>query len=371
MEISDYKKYLKERGMSEKLIEMPAVTNYILNEAINYNLPLDTFRMYVTVESPTVCKLLEKRVKLNEDGTADIEHYNHGRLMAKAKTDECGFEVEYEDVFAIKDKTKYKRNNGFIDMVSITSTLDGTKKRRSCFDVGNIQAWTKIFGPEDDFGRQIAFDEDAIWNEFENNERSVLKIYPHLKRCFDELRQKLKKRIEEEKTPERKRESEEKEEANLNDECRRLSKILGFETRFLEIQLDFIKRVKRHPIGRFIFEEQLKKYNERLETYNKNKESKQSDDESRGNKGSEDADKMDTEERLKRLRERRTRLIDSIKRTGEMKEIAHGCAKEITENTGKKLLSILPVYLKYAKECDKYYKDYLEHGKKEEKEEER
>ena len=243
MEINDYKKRLKELGISEKLIEMPAVTKELLEEAMRSQMSLEVFDSYVKVESPEKCSILQNQITLQNDGTAEIEYYNCGKLIGKAKTDVYGFEEIHDETLGSLERKYFKRNKGFIDVDSYDSY--GNKVSRSFFDVGKAQINSPgKYTPEDEFGRQCEFNENGLWELFNFSKRKTLTIYPQLGDYFETLKEQLSARVAAERLPERKKETEKKEESNLFNECKTLSKDLADLDRDLKIQLDFLEAVK-------------------------------------------------------------------------------------------------------------------------------
>ena len=361
MNISDYKKRLIELGMDERLVEMPAVTSDLLDLAVSKQLTFEEFDKLVLVVSSSEVKVQDRNVVLNGDGTASIEEYYKGKLISKAITDTNGMEVECEKYWGYKLLETYERRRGFIVKISeINSTGDNIKQ--SFFDIGHcFLANSCVVSPEDEFGRQKSFDSNYVLGRIDRIRKYMGENYlqyQHLEPFYEELRRQVENRIAAERSPERKIAAEANEEENLLAECRRLAKELELETRYLNINLEFLEGVKKHPLGKVTFERHLNKYSEEIGKL----VAKDRGAEGNANKDGEEREKKEDEvpeSELEKLRERRKKLAEKLKNARARKELATKCIEDILQEPTIKVASIFPIYARYDRKIKEYWGDIL------------
>ena len=166
MDIKVYKEYLKNMGMSEKLIDMPAVTKELLNCAVASNMGIEEFDSYVRISSPKRIKVNSCYAKngysdifLEDDGSANIIEYISGKRVSRVKINKEGYEIEYEEEFSRDYNKTYVRDNGMIRVIREDKS-SGIHITKSYFDSGNPNLRAScVITPEDEYGRQIEFDE--------------------------------------------------------------------------------------------------------------------------------------------------------------------------------------------------------------------
>lgn len=357
MDFEYYKKHLIELGVDKRLVEMPAVTDDLLTQAVLGDLSFEETDKLIEIISPTEIKLQEKKVVLHEDGTASIEEIFGGKVVNKSITDVNGMEVYREEGISQQLLITYERKDGFVVKTDIIKST-GDKIQRVYFDIGAccLNMGCKV-SPVDKFGRQVDFNENDVLQRVNRNERIIIMKYPHLKDYFQILRENVKTRIGEEETPKRKQEAEAIEEENLYSECRRLAHELEYADRHLKIGLEFLESIKKHPLGKFIFRKHLKKYSEEIgEVINSNGNADKEDKQEKLESDDEDSVyKSDLDE----LRDRRKRLAEKLKSIKPRRDIVFKYVGDVIKEPTIKVLSILPIYVRYDKKIREHYTDLI------------
>lgn len=360
MDIKVYKERLKSLGVPENLIDMPAVTAELLNYAVVSDMKIEELDSYVKMSSPKRVKIASCYLKdgysdvvLEDDGSVNILRYIDGKKVSKVKTDDKGYEIEYEEELSEEYTKTYLRDNGII-RVTRENKNSGIQITKSYFDSGNYSLRTScVITPEDKYGKQIEFNEELLWIDFDSNKERILRKYPHLESYLDDLKCKVKERIQRENSSERKKEAEENEEKNLFNECKRLADKLEEENELLGIYLDFIEKVKKHPLGRVLFRKHLNTYKDMfgklsIDSVKEENTDKQTEKEGKENKSGD-------ENRLESLRKRKATLDSKLKRVSEIQNIARKSVSDIITDNPLKVCGIYPLFEEYDRRTKEFF----------------
>ncbi len=268
MERVDIKRVLKEMGVANELLEMPAVIEPIYRELMEKSEKELRKSGRVAVDEAGNFSYANRKIKLDENGEAEIAFGD-----AVIRTNRYGIETYYSDGDTISFYSTNMRDAGTVRCMSgnnadcsfyETKHLDnGSWSIRSA--AGVILEETSSSSKQKEF-MPAEFNLEEVMEEFDTNSKPIMENYPKTAEWFEETRATLKEKAEKELDPEirtqRKIEFLEnrvkKLENDKKDLLNRNSRLLDR----LEKSIKFINEVKRSPVGKIFFKKGIQSLEE-------------------------------------------------------------------------------------------------------------
>ena len=256
MERADIKRVLKELGVSEALIEMPAVVEPIYKEMMER--PESDLRKEgkVTVDEDGNFTFGDKKIRLRED--------------AQITTNAVGIEMEYQDGGWQDWFSHNKReggkvvnmsgNNGNASYRETTAIDNGSWSIRNASGItlGSASSHAK------EEKRTVEESLDTILSEFDAMSRPIIENYPKTAKWYKTKREEVRKVAEKEIDPEEQNKRRiaalEAQVTKLEKRNLELTKSLSQATTRLGKAIDFIGEVKRSPFGKMFFGRKIKTF---------------------------------------------------------------------------------------------------------------
>ncbi|MBR3613924.1 MAG: hypothetical protein IKL55_01960 [Clostridia bacterium] len=268
MERTDIKRILKEMGVAEALLEMPAVVEPIYKEMMEKT--EKDLRNYgrLNVDENGDFSFGGKKVKLKENGGAKITYRD-----AIITTNEYGIEIAYSDGNSFDIFSNIQRENGTVISLS-GNNGDGSYYERTSLDNGS---WSIGNASGIDIEENSSHSKPTAYvpvdlsveealEDFDSVSKSVIEHYPQTAKWYQATRAEMQAVAEKEVDP---NEQNKRKIAFLENRVRQLEydkkELLERNSRLtgmLEKALDFMGQVKRSPIGKVFFAKGLKKYEE-------------------------------------------------------------------------------------------------------------
>lgn len=264
MERADIKRVLKEMGVVDELLEMPAAIEPIYRELMEKSEKELRKPGRVTVDGAGNFSYTNRRIRLDENGEAEIDFAD-----MVIRTNIYGIETYYSDGNTMSFFSTNIREDGTIRSISgnnsdcsyyETRHLDnGSWSIRSAhgviIDETSSSEEPKEFEP-------VAFTLEEVLEEFDTNSKPIIENYPKTAEWFEQTRAKLQERAEKELEPEartqRKIDFLERRVSQLEQDKKDL---LNRNSRLidrLEKSIKFINEVKRSPAGKLFFRKGIK-----------------------------------------------------------------------------------------------------------------
>lgn len=265
MERADIKRVLKELGVSEALIEMPAVVEPIYKEMMER--PESDLRKEgkVTVDEDGNFTFGDKKIRLREDKCAEITFGD-----AQITTNAVGIEMEYQDGGWQDWFSHNKReggkvvnmsgNNGNASYRETTAIDNGSWSIRNASGItlGSASSHAK------EEKRTVEESLDTILSEFDAMSRPIIENYPKTAKWYKTKREEVRKVAEKEIDPEEQNKRRiaalEAQVTKLEKRNLELTKSLSQATTRLGKAIDFIGEVKRSPFGKMFFGRKIKTF---------------------------------------------------------------------------------------------------------------
>lgn len=278
MERSEVKQILKEKGLDEKLLEMPAIVELVYQNALNNEMTVEELNENEElVVSQNRDFIVDKRmITLCNDGTISI-----GDVI---KINQYGIEESCEegnslDIIYYTERRDGKIIEGFENSGNCTSgknvyldngawSLDNAKGillETTQFEISNGTRKTYEVKLED-------LDEEKILAEFETVSASVIKDYPQTSEWYAITKENIKEQIQTKKAEINKRIQEERDPDRLIAENEQLKIQNEKLTKMLERTLNFIENVKKHPLGKIFFHKKIEEFDRNTNTLDAGKE---------------------------------------------------------------------------------------------------
>ncbi len=267
MERSDIKRVLKDLGVAEALIEMPAVIEPIYKEMMERperDLRKDG-KVVVDDNGNFICD--GRKIKLKEDGCAEITFKD-----AKITTNPVGIEMAYEDGGQIDFFSNNTRKDG------IVINMSGNNGNASYYETTNLDngSWAvrnasgvllKTVASHAERKTEVVTESlETILAEFDSMSKVIIENYPKTAKWYSEKREEVKAVAEKELDPEeqnRKKTAElEAKIENLERRNKELTKRLYAANSRLEKAIEFIGVVKKSPFGKMFFGKTIKTFDE-------------------------------------------------------------------------------------------------------------
>lgn len=272
MNREELKKFLIERGVDERLVQMPAIIEPML-VTVRFTNPLRLKEAdLVQVKPDGTYKLGERIIKLEEDGTAQItptgNDYNEYYVIT---VNQAGVEDSYSDGSDLFIATRVTRKDGIVDDVFMNNG-NGTYSSSKHFDNGH---WSikKAAGYRfrDEDNTPCDFSEEEVRSVFEETSRDIKLNYPGTVAWYQKIAEELESRMAEENDPIKRKELKiralklkkgrlEHSISDYTDGIERKLKTVG-------VSLDCIEKIKKNPLGKKFFVDGLEEYNEKAKRY--------------------------------------------------------------------------------------------------------
>jgi len=270
----ELKLYLKDIGVNDKLIEMPAVTEPIFKEFENKSIKelresgriivlqngdLDYIMGYSSLRGKNGLETVPKKKQIKfDEATGGAIATELGGIVT-IKINQYGIEVEYDESWEQGDLIKrITRESGKIKI----EIIDEHRKYVSeNFDNGNcllenapifMNSTTKRFSGNDTHEEKLV-DCDEVVRKFDETTLLMSELYPQTAEWYTEQRSKLEKEIEEYTKPENKIRI-------LEEENRKLKKQNKKYILMIKRMMDFIDKVKNNPFAKVLLSKHIRKY---------------------------------------------------------------------------------------------------------------
>lgn len=263
MERADIKRVLKELGVQEALIEMPAVVEPIYKEMLESSESELRKEGKVVVDEDGNFTFGDRKVKLRKDKCAEITFGD-----AQITTNAVGIEMEYQDGgwqdwFSHNKRADGKvvnmsGNNGNASYHETTAIDNGSWSVRNASGIilGSVSSHAK------EERRTVEESLDTIMSEFDSMAKPIIENYPKTAKWYKTKRAEVKAVAEKEIDPEeqnkRRIASLETQVASLEKRNTELTRSLSQATTRLGKLLTFVEDVKKSPLGKVIFGRKIK-----------------------------------------------------------------------------------------------------------------
>lgn len=268
MERADIKRVLKEKGVAGALLEMPAVIEPIYKEMMEKTESDLSKQGKVNVDEQGNFSFGGRRIKLNEDGCAEITFSD-----AKITTNSVGIEVAYEDGNWQDWFSHISRDNG------VVVNSSGNNGNASYYESTHLDngSWSVRNASGVGIGEKSSYNKDGeyvpfqstvedVLNGFDSVSSNVIANYPNTAEWYQATRRGVQSVAERETNPEEQNRRRiaflERRVSRLEADKKELLAINSRLTSMLEKSLDFMGQVKRSPVGKIFFSKGLKKYEE-------------------------------------------------------------------------------------------------------------
>lgn len=268
MDRKELKQILIERGVSARLVEMPAVMEPIYRELFDKTSSevRETRRIFVDEEGGF--SFDTRQIKLSPGSGATISYDD---VLIEANI--YGIEIEYSDGSYQDTYSSISRNDGKID------TFIGNHNNESGHGHVSLDngSWSirgargaDIVAEEyhnekaDEEIDAVDLDKDEILQDFDERADEIIAFYPQTREWYARTRRSLVEHIEIQNNPklkeERRVERLERKVVRLEKENKTLIESGEKIAEKLEKALDFIGVIKRHPAGQIFFSKKLKEF---------------------------------------------------------------------------------------------------------------
>ena len=267
MERVDIKRVLKELGVAEALIEMPAVIEPIYKEMMEKSARDLQKDGKVTVDDNGGFICNRRKVKLREDGCAEI-FFEDAHII----TNSVGIEMSYEDGGAIDFFSNNTRKDGKV------INMSGNNGNASYYKTTHIDngSWAirnasgillqTVSSHSENKTEVVTETLDSILEEFDSMSKVIIENYPQTATWYSQKREEVKSVAEIELDPEEQNKRRvaalEAEVEQLKRKNGELAKSLYEATTTLGKALDFVSIVKKSPFGKVFFGKNIKTFDE-------------------------------------------------------------------------------------------------------------
>ena len=280
MDRKEIKEALKEMGVREEFLEMPAVIEPIFVEMMEKTASDLTSKGRVNVDENGDFSFGDKKIKLTKDGCAEITFRD-----AIILTNAVGIEVSYSDGNWQDFFSHISRDNGIVINSSGNngngSYYESTHLDKGTWSIRNasgICIGTRSSHNEDEKYIQFPKTTEEVLGDFDFVSSSIMENYPNTAKWFEKTRNGVKEVAEKEANPvkqnERRIEFLEKENVRLEREKKELLQRNSRLTSMLAKALEFIEIVRKSPVGKIFFGKSLKKYEEETKKLPEGREDK-------------------------------------------------------------------------------------------------
>lgn len=266
MERKEIKRVLKEMGVREEFLEMPAVIEPIYVEMMEKTASDLSGKGRISVDENGDFSFGDRKIKLNKEGCAEI---TQGDYIITTNT--VGIEVAYSDGNWQDFFSHISRDNGIVVNSSgnngNASYYESTHLDKGSWSIRNASGIN--IGVVASHNRDKEFNPfpstpEEVLSEFDEVSGSIIENYPNTAEWYAKTREALKVVAEKEADPEKQNKDRieflERKVARLEREKRDLIQRNSKLTSMLEKTLEFMDTVRKSPVGKIFFGKSLKKY---------------------------------------------------------------------------------------------------------------
>lgn len=267
MERNDIKEILKEKGVNEKFLEMPAIIEPIYQKYMNLPKSKLLESSYLKVTENGDFSFNGQNYSLTEDG-AEITYDD-----VSISINNYGIETSYSDGSWMGFFSNLFRENGQVILKS-GNNGNGYFHRETFLDNGSYSIseanGTRVYEDRDSLGDLSQIDkldlselnEEQLTNEFDETSSTIISNYPQTAEWYAKTREALVKRIQKQNDPQDKTERRiTRLENTIRDQEREISNLRNRNekiTSMLNKSLNFLSDVKKSPFGRIFFKKEIK-----------------------------------------------------------------------------------------------------------------